>query len=101
LDLSLDFWDNEDDFIIIDTLFDPEDPVNHQPLFQECNPDFILNWIREERKRAEKMIKVNNVEDLKSKVKCILFYLFCEHVLKRLFSCRRCLSLVIKILTSS
>jgi hypothetical protein len=100
LDLSFDFWDNEDDFIIIDTLFDSKDPMNHQPPFREHNPYFILNWTREERKRAEKTIKVNNVEDLKSKVKCILFYLFHKHVLKRLFSCKRCLSLVVETLTS-
>jgi hypothetical protein len=74
LDLSFDFWENEDDIIIIDTLFDPEDPVNKQPPFQEHNPDFVLNWTRKERKRAEKAIEVKNVEDLKSKVKCILFY---------------------------
>jgi hypothetical protein len=74
LDLSFDFWENEDDIIIIDTLFDPEDPVNKQPPFQEHNPDFVLNWTRNERKRAEKAIEVKNVEDLKSKVKCILFY---------------------------
>jgi len=100
LDLSFDFWD-EDDIIIIDTLFDPEDPANHQPPFQDRNPDFILNWTRKERKRAEKAIEVNNVDDLKSKVKCILFYLFHAQVLKMLFSCRRCLSPVVETLTSS
>jgi hypothetical protein len=66
LNLSLDI--GEEDVIIIDTLFDPEDPVNKQPPFRECDSFFILEWTRKERKKAESAVVIENMDDLKCRV---------------------------------
>ena len=59
---------SEDEIIIIDTLFDPEDPLNKQPPFQEGDAHFILGWTRKERMKAERAYEVENAEDLKHRV---------------------------------
>ena len=58
----------EDEIIIIETLFDPEDPVNKQLPFQEGDAHFILEWTRKERMKAERAYDVEDVEDLKHRV---------------------------------
>jgi hypothetical protein len=72
--LNLAFDILEEDIIIIDTLFDPEDRANKQPPFQERDPLFILEWTRKERKKAEMAVVIENVADLKSKVSLFLWY---------------------------
>jgi hypothetical protein len=67
--LNLVFDIKEEDIIIIDTLFDPEDPANKQPPFHECDPLFILEWTRKERKKAEMAVVIENVDDLKYRVR--------------------------------
>ena len=66
----------EENIIIIDMLFDPEDPMNKKPPFHDHNPVFILEWTRKERKKAEKALVIENVDDLKYRV-CLLFFAFC------------------------
>jgi hypothetical protein len=66
--LNLAWTTRDDDLIIINTQFDPEDPINKQPPFQEHDAEFILEWTRKERKKAELAKAVENVDDLKSRV---------------------------------
>lgn len=70
LDLTHVLTDNfrEEDLIIINTQFDPEDPINKEPPFGEKDANFIFEWTRKERKKAEKAEVVENVDDLKSRV---------------------------------
>lgn len=68
LALSLPSNIREEDLIVIDTQFDPEDPVNKHPPFQGHDANFILEWTRKERKKAEKALVIENVDDLKYKV---------------------------------
>lgn len=63
----------EEDLIIIDTQFDPEDPLNKRPPFQDRDPYFILEWTKKERKKAERAVVVENVHDLKSRVSKLSF----------------------------
>ena len=63
----------EEDVIIIDTLFDPEDPANKRSPLQECDALFILEWTRKERRKAEMAVVIENVDDLKKKVSLFLW----------------------------
>ena len=56
--LNLAFDIREEDIIIINTLFGPEDPANKQSPFQECDVLFILEWTRKERRKAEKAVVI-------------------------------------------
>ena len=58
----------DDGVVIIKTQFDPDHPVNKQPPFHNREPDFILEWTRKERKRAEKALVIDSVDILKEKV---------------------------------
>lgn len=58
----------EEDVIMINTLFDPEDPANKRPPFHDRDPSFILEWTRKERKKAENALVIENVDDLKNMV---------------------------------
>ena len=71
--LNLAFDIREEDIIIINTLFDPEDPANKQSPFQECDALFILEWTRKERRKAEKAVVIENIDDLKKKVRLFLW----------------------------
>lgn len=60
--------DMDEDVITIHTQFDPGDPLNKQPPFQNRDPDFILEWTRKEREKAEKAYVIDNMDDLEQKV---------------------------------
>jgi hypothetical protein len=58
----------EEDVIIIETLFDPEDPANKRLPFRSSDPSFILEWTRKERKKAKSALIIKNLDDLKYQV---------------------------------
>lgn len=77
--LNLPYIILEKDIIIIDTLFDPEDPVRKWPPFHNNNPNSRVNKegeeeVRRERKKSEKALVIKNIDKLKYRVYLLLFY---------------------------